>query len=553
LSLYQSFGDDAKRQRNELSTVADQQALALLANYDKQFLADRLYEPNQTTLSAWNGRGSIVVPLLGLAVEGEMDVYLMLRRQRLKYWKNRIDPILTYLLNRNDLSASDEDAARIECWKVIREGVEQYDAQTPNNPVTQLEQFIKVKLSKQENEPLSPSSNWFYQRMYELDKAAREWKQSQAELDFFVRWSKAAAFFNTYLKGRFPFVADHFAQSPSAAPDAVRTFYSLLPEMPAQPVSWIIPSDYINFYETINKIKPIFFGKLSASNAIPDIIVSIKYHITNPLENGHSWILDQSLQLDHQELSIRNGITEGVWKFGSPMRFTLQWAKDGGVIPASVPEHRQATLQDMRVVYDYSSSWSLFVFIAENIQPVLEKDSAGDVNRISNLLVFEVPTQSIETNHSNHSNKNVTNLSRTFVQIQLAKIGNDGNKEDIMLPCCFPDWMPAERNIKRFEIPEKQMEIPVLNPSDTHQKQKTPSVPPPPVAKIIEQECLPSQFLFPQLLQKLQKRKVRNFQEFSLPPLNKGEIFQGWIDNSVDLPVQSPISAPILVLPDHQQ
>ncbi|MDR2754572.1 MAG: hypothetical protein LBC20_02590 [Planctomycetaceae bacterium] len=553
LSLYQSFGDDAKRQRNELMIAADQQALALLASFDKQCLADHLYEPNQTTFAAWNGSGSILVPLLGMAMEGEIDSYLTLRRQRLKYWKNRIDPILTYLLNRNDLSPSDDDVTRIERWKVIREGVEQHEAQTPNNPIMQLEQFIKTELPKQEHEPISPSPNWFYQRMYELDRTAREWKQSQAKLDFFAQWNKAATFFNTYLKGRFPFVTDHFAQSPSASPDAVRTFYSLLPEMPTQPTAWVIPLDYINFYETINKIKPIFFGKLHGPNTIPDIIVSIKYHIANPSENGHSWILDQSLQLDNQEFSVRNGITEGVWKFGSPMRFTLQWAKDGGVIPVAPTEHRQATLQDMRIVYDYPSSWSLFVFIAENIQPVLEKDQAGNINRITDLLIFEVPTKSNETNHSNHSDKSVANLFRTFVQIRLAKIGNDGNKEDIIIPCYFPDWMPTEGDMKRFEIPEKRTEIPVLNSPNSHQKTETSSVLTPPVTKITEQECPPFQFLFPQLLQKFPKRKVRNFQELSIPPLNKGEIFQGWINDSVDFPVQSPTSTPILVLPNDQQ
>ncbi|MDR1140337.1 MAG: hypothetical protein LBL62_01505, partial [Planctomycetaceae bacterium] len=543
LSLYQSFGDDAKRQRNELSTVADQQAFALLANFDKQCLADRLYEPNQTTLSAWNAHGSILVPLLGISSEGEIDSYLTLRRQRLKYWKNRIDPILTYLLNRNDLLPSDEDATRIERWKVIREGVEQYETQTPDNPVTRLEQFIKVELSKPEHEPLSPSPNWFYQKMYELDKTARKWNQSQTELDFFDRWNKAATFFNTYLRDRFPFVTDHFAQPSSASPDAVRTFYSLLPEMPAQPVTWIIPPDYVNFYETINNIKPIFFGKLPAPNTIPDIIVSIKYDIANPSESGHSWILDQSLQLDTQELSVRNGVTEGVWKFGSPMRFTLQWAKDGGIMPASPPEHRQATLQEMRIVYDYSSPWSLFVFIAENIQPVLEKDQAGNINRITDLLAFEIPTKS---NGINSRNEDVTNLFRTFVQIRLAKIGNDGNREDIIFPRYFPNWMPTEGDVKHFEIPEKQQKISILNPSNTSQKPETPSIPTSPATKIIEQKYLPTEFVFPQLLQTLRKRKVQNFYRLSVAPLNKGEIFQGWIDEPVDLPAQSPTSIPTL-------
>ncbi|MDR2437861.1 MAG: hypothetical protein LBE12_00635, partial [Planctomycetaceae bacterium] len=542
ISLYQSFGDDAKRQRNELITVADQQAFALLASFDKQCLSDHLYEPNQTTLAAWNAHGSIIVPLLGISTEGEIDSYLALRRQRLMYWKNRIDPILTYLLNRNDLLPSDEDAARIERWKVIREGVEQHDTQTPNNPISQLEQFIKVELLKPNHESLSPSPNWFYQRMYELDKAARTWNQSQAELDFFDRWNKAAAFFNTHLQGHFLFVSNHFAQSPSVSPDAVRTFYSLLPEMPSQSVTWVIPTDYRNFYETINNIKPLFFGKLPGPNTIPDIIVSIKYHFANPSETGRSWILNQLLELDTQEFSVRNGITEGVWKFGTPTLFTLQWAKNGGMIPVSPPEHRQATLQGMRIVYDYSSAWSLFVFVAENIQPVLEKDPAGNINRVTDLLAFEIPTKSNETNHSN---ENVTNLFRTFVQIRLAKTGNDGNKEELILPRYFPDWMPTEDKVKRFEIPEQQQEIPIRNPSDTPQKPETPTIPTPPETKIIEQKYQPTEFMFLQLLPKLQKRKLRNFHELSIPqpsipPLNKGEIFQGWINDPDDSLPQQP-------------
>ncbi|MDR2439393.1 MAG: hypothetical protein LBE12_08505 [Planctomycetaceae bacterium] len=554
LNLYQSFGDDAKRQRNELITVADQQAFALLASFDKQCLSDHLYEPNQTTLAAWNAHGSILVPLLGISTEGEIDSYLTLRRQRLKYWKNRIDPVLTYLLNRNDLLPSDEDVTRIERWKVIREGVEQHEAQTPNNPITQLEQFIKAELLKPDHKPLLPSPNWFYQRMYELDKAARTWNQNQDKLDFFDRWNKAAVFFNTHLQGHFPFVSDRFAQSPSVSPDAVRTFYSLLPELPSQSVTWIIPPDYTKFHETINEIKPLFFGKLPGPNTIPDIMVSIKYNVANPSETGRSWILDQSLQLDTQELSMRNGITEGVWKFGAPMRFTLQWAKDGGVIPASPPEHRQATLQDMRIVYDYPSAWSLFVFVTENIQPVLEKDQAGNINRVTDFLAFEVPTK---PNGTNHQNENVTNLFRTFVQIRLAKIGNDGNKEDIILPRFFPDWMPTEENVKHFELPEKQPKIPVLNPSDTSQKPETPTVPTTSTTKIIEQKNRPAEFMFPKLFQKLQKRRIQNFYEYlvpqpSIPPLNKGEIFQGWINDSADSSVQPSSSIPILLPPDNQ-
>ncbi len=497
LDIYRSFGSDAKRQYEELSEVADQQALAILKDIDSRCAKDRLYEPSRETLAIWDGKGTVLVPLLGIGTEGEVDVYLNLRRERLKYWKNRIDPIMNYLSNRSGFTSSGDDAARIERWKIIREGVDLHEAHTPNDPLGTLERFVKIELLNPERKPLSPSSNWFYQKMYELDAAAGIGDAKRSELDFFARWKKAAEFFNQHLAGRFPFVAEHFAKAPSASPDAIRAFYTLLPDIPKTPVDWVTPEDYVRFHETMIAIKPLFFGKLQGPNTLPDLIVSVQYRFADPSECGCQRILDQSLQFDGQELSVRNGVTEGVWKFGSAVRFTLQWAKDGGVVPSTAPENRCAKIQGNRIIYDYDTPWSLFVFLCENVQPLLERDTAGDIDRSINVLAFEVATRPIGSNPS--SGEDVDKL-RTFARLRLQKANGDAEAEEIVLPRRFPDWMPTERGNKRFELSEQRPE-PIERKSAEPQKIRPPVLLFPSGEMIVEEKIIwdvPMPILVPQ-------------------------------------------------------
>lgn len=455
LDVYRSFQTDARRQYEELASVADQQAFAFLAEYDRFFVRDRLYVP-QDISTKWNGNGSLLVPLLGIGSEGEIETYLKIRRERLKYWETKIDPILVYLQSRADLTPTLENQERTDRWTCIQDGIELNDTSAPDDPLTALEQFVKIGLSQPDREPLSPSSNWFYQKMYELDVAARNGSNRREEFDFQARWKKAAEFFNKNLNGRFPFVNENFVQAPSASPDAIRAFYSLLPEIP-NPVKfggdWVTPPDYVRFHEIMTATRPLFFGKLQGPNTIPDLVVSAKFRVPDPTECGCQRLLDQSLRLGTTEMSLRNGVNKAAWQFGSPVRFTLHWAKDGGVIPIAVPENRNGKIQGNKRSFDYDSPWSLLVFLYENQQIMLEQDAAGE-DQVICELGFDIPTMPGGTQPMVAED---TDRLRTFVRIRLHTLEGEDGAMEIVLPRQFPAWMPTEDQ-KRWE--EKKIAAP---------------------------------------------------------------------------------------------
>ncbi|MCL2005027.1 MAG: type VI secretion system protein [Planctomycetaceae bacterium] len=458
LAVYDSFGTHAKRQRQELETLAGSQALAMLADFDRQFERDALYQPQRRTLERWDGNNSILVPLLGIPSEGALEHYLQMSLMRLTHWQSQIAPLLVFLEQRNDFPITPEDLIRIKRWQGICQGLDLYAENSLANPVSALEQFIRLELPNPQRKALSPSPNWFYQRMYELDRAIRTNRTEYEEQHFHAQWKRAAEFFNTNIQGRFPFVSGNYASAPPASPDAIRHFYQLLPEMPnefTQQDAANIPLDYHRFYASMMEIKSLFFGQTQGPNMLPDLMLSVEFRLPDPTESGAQRLLDQSLRLGLTEISLRNGAESGVWQFGTPTRFTLHWAKDGGVVPQA-PANPNARLSGNTLVYEYNMPWSLLVFLYENAHIALEQDALG-TNRLDNRIGFDIPT--VPSGANSVRGQDADRL-RTFLRIRLYKAG-EGENMEIILPRQFPDWMPVVGESRRFEIGHENQTPPI--------------------------------------------------------------------------------------------
>ncbi|WP_027720876.1 type VI secretion system protein [Maridesulfovibrio zosterae] len=455
LDIYNRLGQ--QYERSELSAVVDKQAMNLLRRSDEALKKEKLYTPNYQSLDRWDGNTPVSVALFGLQSKKELVSYLASQRDRIRLISTTwAEPALAYLYMRDDFTQ--DDFSIITRWEDIIDDLDQYDAHVPGNSLTQLEQYVLYGLGNQTAVPPVAGDGWFNQKtvaLYEAVHKRLDWLYLQR---FSQAWNQAADYFTQKLASHFPFSSPSNIQE-SASPNDILTFLSMLP----QPPDVELPIKIQRFLNSIEEIR-IFMGDPKQGESLGPLSfdVELAFHDPQSGELNTDQLIDQKLQLGRTLLSWRNGKRAGLWSYGSPVMFTLQWAKDGPRIPVKIEEDSGTPDSQTTVVYNYDSPWALLAFMQAN--RFKDEFLVDGTTPKSGTIMFEVPTKRKGSEEVDSSSVRMpvesssTGVVRSFLRITLRKVGKAGSPpgKQLTLPDMFPQEMPkfdpysVWLNLKRF-------------------------------------------------------------------------------------------------------
>ncbi|WP_291328914.1 type VI secretion system protein [Desulfovibrio sp. UCD-KL4C] len=441
LDIYNQLGQ--QYERSELSAVVDKQAMDLLRRSDEALKKENLYTPNYQSLDRWDGNTPASVAIFGLQSKKELVSYLASQRDRIRLISTTwAEPALAYLYMRDDFTQ--DDFSIITRWEDIIDDLDQYDSHILGNSLTQLEQYVLYGLGNQTSVPPVAGDDWFNQKtvaLYEAVHKRIDWLYLQR---FSQAWNQAADYFTQKLASHFPFSSPLNIQE-SASPDDILTFLSMLP----QPPDAELPINIQRFLKSIEDIRT-FMGDSKQGESLGPLSfdVELAFHDPQYGELNTDQLIDQKLQLGRTLLSWRNGERTGLWSYGSPVMFTLQWAKDGLRIPIKIEDDSGTSDLQTTVVYNYDSPWALLAFMQAN--RFKDEFLVDGTTPKSGTMMFEVPTKRKGAKDVGSSSvrmpveESSTGVVRSFLRITLRKVGKAGSPpgNQITLPDEFPQEMP---------------------------------------------------------------------------------------------------------------
>jgi type VI secretion system protein ImpL len=423
-----------------VQTLAVQQT-ASLGLLDRLLAARRLYEPVTGGVARWNGGGNLAWSAFGVTDAKGLEAYVAAQRGVVTDLDGRYaTPILTAVPVPD--AVFPRLPAPQERWSLLRSDLAAYQNKAADNPLARLEGFITGDMATASLDgclavdpsdtaclPASAQSDARYRPPpcdFFLTHRNRLVQSTAAQCETATLATGTAAYaavadaFDALLAGRYPFAAA--SARLEATPDDLASFFAVhdarRPQvermlevsdrirgrqpasLPAPPeVSWpqppwtpAIERQVGGFLAALGDVRSFFQPYLDAVAAggkgpppVPSYAVEVDLRPYPEREPGGNQLIRRSLSVDGstvraEGLTPTPAGTPVSWSYGSSLRLTFSWARDGWYVPESAagPYGR---VEDRDVVYEFPSPWSLL--------RLLDRPSA---RREPGVLVFRVET-----------------------------------------------------------------------------------------------------------------------------------------------------------------
>ena len=437
---------------NDLSDLAVAQASHLLTSVDKLMENEELYEVGD--FSAWDGRQPLSPVVFGARDAADMNYYLDVQRERIKYIADEYaDPLIAFLGN-SRVARGQVYVPVLSKWQRILAELRKYDNKKPGNSLAALEGFILTDMDQITLENFSEklkasdlaeqSGDLFLQKRNRLRREIYARCQEVAENQMVTGYAAVERFFNQTLGGKFPFSrGDAGGAGAEADLDDVQEFYRLYDryvridrEFLKRNKKFGASTDGpLEFLYQMDKVRGFLqaFGAGDEKDQIPAVDLDVEFRANLRSEVGGNQIMDWTLEVGDQKISARDVERKGRWHFGDPIRLVLRWAKDAPDAPVFAGG-RGVRVEDRTVIYEYPNRWSLFSLLKDRASSSTDFGSFVDPKPYT--LKFVIETRS----SSKGDKKEATGASQTKVFIRVTPVSAD-QKERLVLPV-FPEKAP---------------------------------------------------------------------------------------------------------------
>lgn len=394
----------------ELAATCDRQAYALLLQTDALLERDSLFLPRENGASWWDGASPFAFAAFGVGDKGGLARYLDAQKSRIRRLAYEFaEPLVSYFLHRPP-GQLDADERLILRWERILRELDRYDNKVPENSLASLEKVVMNDLNEvtlanfMEKIPDSmlaaDAEDFFAKRRIALLTEVRKRCEDLTVANFDRHYADLAEFFNRYLAGRFPFsVALPGPGELQADPEDVREFYrvyltylktaaaSLAPAKQRFPT--LAPA--LDFLAGMDQVGEFFKAYLAeADMELPEFGMVVEFRTNQESESGGNRIISWEMDVGSQRFRFQGERTQGFWRFGDPVKFTLRWAKDSTIRPFAAMGQKKVLVDDRSVTFDYRGPWALVELVRAHVtQP-------GDFLRFRRVrphtLKFEIET-----------------------------------------------------------------------------------------------------------------------------------------------------------------
>ncbi len=354
-------------------------------------------------------------------------------------------------LLRGALPADSRTNGDLTRWQSIAREIELHTAKDPKSSLLKLERFVN-ELAREldaptcltvlrSNEPPKRINNYFAERHAELHRTVSRRCLALDRRSFAEQWRVFASDFNKLLKGRRPFIGNRATLRPTefnAIPSADQADVSALlqrlpnvsPEVFARnniPEGAAVPiRDFAAQAVKIRQTMASLFPQDPAAPAGLDVMVKFRAS-TNGEQDGNK-IIDWSITIGDQTLSLRDAPRALRWRVGETIRISLRFANDVPIVPRADPDNPYLEVSRKNAVFRFEGPWALL-----DMLQLMRTNELSDTR--NSLLKLEVPVQSDERDPTSRARP-----VRVFVGMTLSE---PGKTTALPWPAQFPERAPT--------------------------------------------------------------------------------------------------------------
>lgn len=461
--------------------VAYRQVSRLLTDVDILLKAEPLYAVRGGDFSWWEGEARVSLVAFDVADETELDHYLRTQRERVRHLAFQYaEPLVAFATGTGVLRGR-QDERRLLRWERILTSLEAAAAQTPENPVAQLEDFIRFRMDEitplgffrqiPASERDAQSGNFFLAHRNRLRRELYARAQALSRDHVRAAWAKLRDRFTRLLAGRYPFAAARDGGGAEVTPEALRDFFRMFQQdadglrslLRATAEPGAEEKNVLDFLDQMTKVRD-FFGPFlaeppmrpapsegtepaaedggaaeeSATAAedppeVPAFDLRVTFRVNRDREVRANRIIDWGFGVGQQRIRY-GGEAEGArWVYGEPVRFELRWARNGRDVPVWAGSNAIVNPEARTVTFHFDNQWSLLRLLQQHrVDPA---DVAGAGALRSHTLGFRIDTERA-------GETTTETLPPTRVYIQLALSTPEQNGRRVVLPD-FPVAAPS--------------------------------------------------------------------------------------------------------------
>lgn len=439
----------ASTQIDDLDTLVSRDALAHLRLVDDALNRSELYSTRPAPAAGNAARGTMLAAF-GINDVGSLGAYLDQQATRATALGRQAS---AYLAALGPAEAGSPLALR---WQAIVRDLDRYQLKNPNSSLFALEQFVQTVAAEPGagdcigRFPPRPSGlangdyfSTLHARLY--DTLLARCGQGYVD-DLRQQWDGFATAFNQGVAGHPPFgvpgrgingdanSAD-FAELGQALRHYERVsqvFQQARKGAGERVVGGKTPVR--QFVDNFDQVDALLSPLYPATDGTPaGLDISIDFRANRSNEIAANQVIDWTLKVGDQSVSLRDAPRSLHWEYGMPLSLTLRFAKDSPLDAAPDPQQRAYSTDGRTLTWTFSDPWALFSFVSRQRIP----DAGVRTGNTAQLLKFEFPLGVV--NIADEALLPKQSRGQVFVRLVLSPTGK---KTALPWPGSFPTRAP---------------------------------------------------------------------------------------------------------------
>jgi len=394
-----------------LRNMLSESGYKVLTYVESALQAQPAYAIRENNLDWWDGKDSVAFQGYGVKDDTDLSNYLSTQLEHMRLLGiEYADPIVTFLSS-PIMQEAQIDKSLVNRWRRIGEELKKKNKNRVESSVITLEEFIRKDLNtitvKNCFDKISltdvkgNSGDYFLEVRQKLRRGVLSRCEVLRRGDAMDNYGKLVDFFNSNLKGKFPFVGKEAdAEVPEVEPEDLRAFFKIYAEVGDSPEK-ILDQVYqlgegakeaMAFLSSMEGIKKFLKNYLTDKNTdAPFIDFAIEFRVNRANEIGGNNVLEWYFKPnDATKIVNFDKKTTGRWVFDTPVEIGFRWPEGIDIKPFRDKEQAYMSVDELTAVFRYPGRWSLLWLL--KMQQATTKDLAGSNETKPYVLRFEIPT-----------------------------------------------------------------------------------------------------------------------------------------------------------------
>ncbi|MDR0624915.1 MAG: hypothetical protein LBF72_00450 [Holosporales bacterium] len=342
------------------------------------------------SFSWWDGKKCPVFQAYGVKDVQDLNSFLdMQSSQVINLALNLAKPVVDLLTSNIMLSVSPLDNAKLAKWRRIVAQAEAFQKKQPGNSIAELESFITTTFKEYTTDNAFEKINiqdanaevgdHFLETKQHIQKGILGRAEILRRQQSISNYNDLADFFNTNLRGHFPFLHPSQDQATSAEvdPEDLRLFLEGFKKAGGSAEKILdqvhqlgLVDDAMHFLREIEQIYELFSDFLEAGiGSLPFIKIDVHFNVNRERAAGANLVAEWGLQANRdEEISDSDKVKQTKWVYDCPIMFGFRWPSIEGFTETPFNDPRQPSLKVIgkTAAFEFGGKWSLFRLIRKH-------------------------------------------------------------------------------------------------------------------------------------------------------------------------------------------